>query len=434
MMRHLWLSVAFLSLLSQPLAAKTMSTSTQTYSLSSYLSRLVQADLRYKDRTLEAKVVLLHSLIEQSRYNPDIYLEGDIFSENTLDLSKIDPVPEVQAVGKINLNMRLYDAQRSHFTSERDALFKQLSEQELIDAKEQLQLMGIQIYADLMQIQKKIAQYNILLKYQQRITKMAITRSEKGLGGIYDKTQAQNDLINIRLRLTDFKELLIQKEFLFRQSIDSDSTGTIVLEEIHYDKISRSLQQLQHDVLEKNAKLNLLKKKYELSASDIETEASRKGVSVDLRSHYGYGHVKQLDVPNLSDDDQDWHVGLTLKYPLYERDNIALNVERDQVKALQAKNSVNIKKRTLTRTVSRLFNSIQKYEIKDALYTQQKEVLLDRTTTTYNRFKEALETYKPYSDSLRDMARSDEAFIQNALALDVSTLQLYILTGQYIDE
>lgn len=434
MLRYLWVTMVVLPLLAHSLSANALSNTSQSYTLPSYLSRLIQADLRYKEQTLDAKVILLRSLIEQSRYDPNLYLQGDIYAENMVDLSKIDPVPEAQAVAKINLDMRLYDAQRGQITSERDTLFRQLSEQRLIDAKQQLQLMGIEIYADLMKIQKTIAQYNILLKYQQRITKMAISRASKGLGGIYDKTQAQNDLINIQLRLTDLKELLIQKEFLFRQSIDSDSTGTIILEEIQYDKISRPLQELQHAVLEKNAKLNLLKKQYELSASDIETEASRKGLSVDLRSHFGFGHVEQLDTPNLADDDQDWHVGLTLKYPLYERGNIDLSVEREQVRALQAKNRVNIEKRTLTRTVNRLFNSIQRYEIKDELYTRQKEVLLERTTTTYNRFKEALETYKPYSDSLRDMARSDEAFIQNALELDIATLQLQILTGQYIDE
>ncbi len=431
--RHLWLLVAFLPLFAQT-QEKDLSVSAQSYSLSSYLAKLTQADLDYKDRTLESKVVLIQSLIEQTRYNPDIYLEGNLFTESTVDVAIASLAPEVQAVGKINLNMRLYDAQRSHYMSQRDALFKQLSEQQLIDAKERLQLMGIEIYSELMQIQKTIEQYKILLKYQKRITDLAITRSGKGLGGIYDKTQAQNDLLNIRLRLTDLKELLIQKEFLFRQSINSDSTGAILLEEMHYAKVSDSLQQLQHAVLEKNAHLNLLKKKYELSTSDIETEASRRGLSLDLRSHYGYGYVEQVSAPNLSDSDQDWYAGLTLKYPLYERNDIDLKVEQKQVQALQSKNSVNIQKRALTRTVNRLYNSIQKYEIKDRLYTQQKEVLLERTTMTYNRFKEALETYKPYSDSVRDMARSDEAFIKNALLLDITTLQLYVLTGRYLDE
>jgi hypothetical protein len=77
---------------------------------------------------------------------------------------------------------------------------------------------------------------------------------------------------------------------------------------------------------------------------------------------------------------------------------------------------------------------LQKYKIKNQLFLQQKKVLQERIKITYNRYREALESYKPYSDSLRDMARSDEAYISNSLSIDETTLQLYILSGSSILE
>ncbi|RLA71749.1 MAG: hypothetical protein DRG24_04725 [Epsilonproteobacteria bacterium] len=434
MKKYLWIAVLFFPLFGEALKDNNITSASHTYSVTSYLKLLLTTDLEYRDRTLESKVLALESLIEQSRYNPDIYLEGTVMADNNLDVEKTRQSTELEAVGKVHFNMRLYDAQRFYYTSQREQLFKALSDQELIDATERLQLMGIQIYAELMQIQQTIAQYNALLIYQKRITKLAITRSEKGLGGIYDRTQAQNDMLNIRLRLTELKELLIQKEYLFRQSIDSDSTGVIELQAIQYKTLTDSLKELQYSALSSNAHLNFIQKQYELSRSDVETEKARDGLALDWRSHVGYGYIEELDKPRRSDDDIVWFAGLSLKYPLYERNNIALNVEQKKVQALQAKNSVNIEKRTLNRTVNRLYNSLRKYQIKDELYRQQKEVLTERTTTTYNRYKEALETYKPYSDSLRDMAQSDELSIRNAILVDVTTLQLYIVTGRYLLE
>jgi len=422
-----------LLLLSQSIEVeKNHNISSNNFTLQIYLSKLLEEDLQYKNRSLDSKVILLNSLIEQNRYNPDVYLGGEFQAQKTLDFSRFDSQIEMEAIGKVHLNMHLYDAQRSHFVGLRKELFKELSSLEVIDAKEQLQLLGIGIYIELLQIQRTIKQYNVLLKYQHNITDIAVIRSSKGLGGIYDKTQAQNDLINIQLRLSDLKESLIQKEYIFRQAINLESGAPIILQDIQYKELTSSLVSLQHTAIENNARLHVREKQYELSRSDIETEADRRGLGVDWVSHLGYGHAEQYASPYRSRDGEDWLAMLSIKYPLYERDDIAMQVQEKKIKALQSKNSVEIEKRALNRTINRLYNALQKHLIKHQLYTQQKEVLLERTTITYNRFKEALETYKPYSDSLRDMARSDESYIQNTLLIDLTTLQLYVLTGEML--
>ncbi len=400
------------------------------FSLKSYLGKLLEEDLEYKNRNLQSKITLLNSLIEQNRYNPDIYLAGEFQAQKTLDMSRVNPNIELEAIGKINFNMRLYDAQRSNYMNSRKELFKQLSSLEIIDAKEQLELLGIEIYTDLLQIQQTINSYNILLKYQLDITDIAIKRASKGLGGIYDKTQAENDLINIQLRISDLRELLIQKEYMFKQSINLKSGAPIKLMDIEYQKLDMSLVQLQKKALQNNPRLHVMQKQYELSQSDIQLEQDRKGFIVDWTSHYGFGHAKQLESPFHSNDGDDWLALLSIKYPLYERGDIAMQVQEKKIRALESKNTLEIEKRFLSRTVNRLYNSLKKHNIKNRLYKRQKEVLLERSTISYNRFKEALETYKAYSDSLRDMARSDESYIQNKILVDVNTLEIYILSGE----
>jgi outer membrane protein TolC len=425
------LFICFFNLFSQSIEIKQDENSLEkVFSLQIYLEKLLEEDLEYKNRNLESKVTLLNSLIEQNRYNPDIYLSGDIQGQKTLDMSRFNPTTELEAIGKINFNMRLYDGQRSHYMNSRRELFENLSSLEVIDAKDQLQLLGVQIYTQLLQIQRTIQQYNILLKYQLDITDIAVMRASKDLGDIYDKTQSENDLINIQLRLSDLKELLIQKEYIFRQSINLESGAPIKLLDIEYKEFSLSLSDLQKKALQNNSHLHVMQKQYELSQSDIKTESDRRGIIVDWTSHYGFGHVEQMDSPYRSNDGDDWLALLSIKYPLYERDDIAMQVQNKKIKSLQSKNTLEIQKRALSRTINRLYNALQKHNIKNRLYAKQKEVLLERSTISYNRFKEALENYKPYSDSLRDMARSDEAYIQNALLVDATTLEIYILSGE----
>ncbi len=428
-----FLFFGFLSLFSQSVEIKQNDNSlANVFTLESYINKLLKEDLEFKNTNLESKVILLNSLIEQNRYNPDIYLSGDIQAQKTLDMSRFRPSPEFQALAKINFNMRLYDAQRSNYMNSRKDIFKKLSSLKIIDAKTQLQLLGVEIYTDLLQIQQTIKRYNILLKYQLDITDIALKRASKGLGGIYDKTQAENDLINIKLRLSDLKELLIQKEYIFRQSINLESGAPIKLLKIKYKKFSTSLMQLQEKALANNSLLHVLKKQYELSQNDVVTEADRDGISIDWTSHYGFGHAKQIDSPYRTNDGDDWSVLLSMKYPLYERDDIAMQVQEKKIKALQAKNTLEIQTRTLSRTINRLYNALEKHNIKNRLYAKQKEVLLERSTISYNRFKEALETYKSYSDSLRDMAISDESYILNNILVDRTTLEIYILSGENI--
>jgi len=232
------------------------------------------------------------------------------------------------------------------------------------------------------------------------------------------------------LRLSDLKELLIQKEYLFRQSINLESGAPLALKDIEYTKITSSLENLQHAAIHNNARLHVKEKQYELAQSDIKLEVDRRGLGIDWTSHLGFGHAEQLNPPYRSRDGEDWQALLSINYPLYERGDMSMKVQEKKIQALQSKNNLAIERRLLSRTINRLYNSLQKHKIKHQLYAQQKDVLLERITITYNRYKEALEMYKPYSDSLRDMAMSDEAYIRNSLLLDMNTLELHVLTGE----
>jgi len=411
-------------------------TSSSVFSVQSYLDRLMHENIRYKNRNLESKVLLLTSLIEQSRYNPDLFLDAAFKGEDALNVSRLDDGMQLSAIGSINFNMRLYDSQKDIYTSQRKKIFDELSSLEILNAKEQLQLLGVKIYIDLFKIQETIKQYNLLLKYQNKITKIAIDRASKGLGGIYDKTQAVNDLINIKLKLVDLKEKLIQKEYLFRQAINLDSGTFIRLKEVQYSDLDLNLKELQYKAINQNSRLKLKNKQFELSQSDIAVEKSKRGIFVDFQSNYGYGYMKQLNSNFIdeSNNDDTWSALLSIKYPLYQRNEIELQTQKSKIKALQAKNGVEIERRALNRTINKLYNMLQKYKMKNQLFLEQKKVLRQRSKITYNRYREALENYKPYSDSLRDMARSDEAYINNSLSIDETTLQLYILSGSSIIE
>ncbi len=113
-----------------------------TYTLQTYLSELLEEDLEYKNRNLDAKVTLINSLLEQNRYNPNIYLGGEVQALRALDFSRGISRVEMKALGSIHFNMHLYDAQHNTYMNTRKDIFQDLSALKLIDAKEQLLLLG----------------------------------------------------------------------------------------------------------------------------------------------------------------------------------------------------------------------------------------------------------------------------------------------------
>ncbi len=407
-----------------------------SYTLHTYLERLLKEDIDYKNKTLESKVLLLSSLLEQSRYNPDIFLDATARQEKQLDVLRGNEV-QTNIGANINFNMRLYDAQKKLYTRQRTDLFNALSDLKILDAKEQLQLLGVQLYVNLYKMQQTIKAYNKLLYYQEKITQIATDRSAKGLGDIYDRTQAINDLINIKLRLADLKERFIQTEYAFRQSINLDSGAPVVLQPINYADLPHSLKKLQHDALAYNIGLKLKTKEFEMAQSDLALSEKSDGLSVDFTSHYGYGYTKEpVYIPGFDDNTHGdtWSAGLSVKYPLYAQNKTEILTQESKVRALQARNRIELQKKELSRTINRLYNAWEKYMLKNELYQEQKNVLQERIEITYNRYKEALESYKPYSDALRDMALSEESYINNRLSADETVLDLYILTGRTIVE
>jgi len=406
------------------------------YTLHSYLDLLIKEDIGYKNKTLESKVLVLTSLLEQSRYNPDIFLDANARHEKLLDVLRGDNV-QSSISGNINFNMHLYDAQKEVYQKRRKALFDTLSELKVLDAKEQLQLLGIALYVNLYKMQQTIKAYNKLLFYQEKITQIATDRSAKGLGGIYDRTQAVNDLINIKLRLADLKERFIQTEYAFRQSINLESGAAIVLQPLSFVDLPYSLQQLQHDALAYNIGIKVKAKEFEVAQSDVSLSKQSDGLSVDFASRFGYGYRKEpVGIVGFDDttNGDTWSLSLDLKYPLYAKNQTQILTQQSKIRALEAKNNIELQKKELSRTVNRLYNAWEKYMIKNNLFKKQKSVLQERIDITYNRYKEALESYKPYSDALRDMALSNESYINNRLSADQTVLDLYILTGRTIVE
>ena len=73
------LFLCFLNLFSQSIEIKQDKKSlAKVFTLQIYLKKLLEEDLEFKNQNLESKVTLLNSLIEQNRYNPDIYLAGEV--------------------------------------------------------------------------------------------------------------------------------------------------------------------------------------------------------------------------------------------------------------------------------------------------------------------------------------------------------------------
>ncbi len=402
-----------------------------TFSLRKFLEKYIANSNNFKINKLDSEIYKINPNIENDRYNPNVYFSIGATARKTYNVGNATNYANMNSLAAINLDWHLYDAQKTYFNNERRAIFKRLSELNLLASKDRTILNGLSVYMDLWYLQKIIDKYNFLLSQQEKVTKMIKVRALRGGSSyIYAPIDSQNDLYNLELSVSDIKESYIHQEYLFRQSLNLASKKSIYLYDPVYNDLNMSLKQMQKEAIANNRELAKLQEQYKLSKSDLVIEAARRGWQLDLSSYAGYGYSTELEGTKNSGDGIEWQIGLKATYPLSQRKDITYQVERKKRLTKQALIRVVDKMRTLVLSVNKLYNSVKKLKYKSDIYAMQNKILRRRLNISYNRFMRGEGSYKDYSDTLKVLTDNLRQKLINETMLHAATLQLYIIVGK----
>ncbi len=416
--------------LSRNIANNTLSSETENFSLKKYLGLLLETDPDFKSEQYSVRLYIIQSLLEGQQYKPNIYFNGNAKVGKNYSVTNASNYITFDAIASINLDWHFYDAQKKYFTKERKEIFERLAKLHLLEAKDRLILYGLSIYMDMWFLQKIVKKYDELLDTQEKIFKIVKKRAMRGMGGIYDSIDSQNIYYKLELNISDLKERYVHQDVIFRESIDLPSDKPLNLYAPVYNKLDVPVIELQKEAIGKNKELAKLKEKYNLAKSDILIEAAKKGWTMNIFSHYGYGYSRELEGTKQHGNGFDWQIGINAKLPLYPKEEANLLIEKRKIETKKAGLLITKKIKTLINSISKIYNSIKKLKYKENIYNAQNELLFKRLQISYKRFLKGEGSYQDYSNSLQSYIDSFRAKLVNESLLHTSMLQLYILTGR----
>ncbi len=416
--------------LSRNIANNTLSSETENFSLKKYLGLLLETDPDFKSEQYSVRLYIIQSLLEGQQYKPNIYFNGNAKVGKNYSVTNASNYITFDAIASINLDWHFYDAQKKYFTKERKEIFERLAKLHLLEAKDRLILYGLSIYMDMWFLQKIVKKYDELLDTQEKIFKIVKKRAMRGMGGIYDSIDSQNIYYKLELNISDLKERYVHQDVIFRESIDLPSDKPLNLYAPVYNKLDVPVIELQKEAIGKNKELAKLKEKYNLAKSDILIEAAKKGWTMNIFSHYGYGYSRELEGTKQHGNGFDWQIGINAKLPLYPKEEANLLIEKRKIETKKAGLLITKKIKNLINSISKIYNSIKKLKYKENIYNAQNELLFKRLQISYKRFLKGEGSYQDYSNSLQSYIDSFRAKLVNESLLHTSMLQLYILTGR----
>ncbi|MDX1807967.1 MAG: TolC family protein [Sulfurospirillaceae bacterium] len=393
---------------------------TQTYDILNF-KRYIHTLFDFNDQAQESfyqkKIDYLISDIRKDRYNFDVYVDGYL-STGTSIAAQGGNAPNVNGdyTGTgiaINANKILYDGGYKLVNNEYDILNKRLADIEELNAKDRLAILGTQIYSNMYSAQEELKIYKNIYEKQKFIYDIIKNGYDKGKTAILDYIDSKNDLLNLERTIIDLKYQYMHNDYILRHSIKSRSKKPYKLIPEEIDLNLDSLTLLQKESIHNSGDIaresNILKVKQ----SDLLFQKRRYYPELRFESYLGYG-LSRDRVFNLSNPGSGayWELGLYFKLPIYNRDDIRLNKEREQYAVLQQKAVFSGKQRDILIQVERSYNEILRIKQQKNILDMQLKLLSKKMQISKERYLKGVAKYKEYSDSIQTFLEYKDQFIK----------------------
>jgi len=392
----------------------------QIYDILSF-KRYIHALFEFNDQAQESfyqkKIDYLISDIKKDRYNFDIYVDGYLTTGSSIE-AQGGNAPNVNgeytgAGVAINANKILYDGGYKLINNEYDILNKRLADIEELNAKDRLALLGTQIYSNMYLAQEELEIYRDIYEKQKFIYEIVKNGYEKGKSSTLDYIDSKNDLLNLKRAIIDLKYKYLHNDHILRHSIKSHSKKPYKLIPEKIDLNLNSLTLLQKEAIHNSGEIakesNILK----IKQSDLLFQKRRYYPELKFESYLGYGlnRDKILSLSNLGSGAY-WQLGLYFNLPIYNRDDIRLNKEKEQYALLQQKAIFSSKQRDTLIEVERSYNEIMRIKQQKNILNIQLKLLSEKLKISKERYIKGIAKYKEYSDALRSFLEYKNQFIK----------------------
>ena len=401
-------------------------------SLSQYIKTLYVENKSTLD--YQEKSDYLSNDITQDKYNFDVYLSGYLKTGKKISADVQNSVVYTEKGIAIYLNKLLFD--RDYFLSKKyTILYQRLANINKINRKNAILIAGVTTYMNLYFAQQELKLLKEIKDSQEKIFDNTEKNVKLGKLSKIDLIASKNDLLNLKNSIILAKEKYLKNDYILRQSINSHSKKPFLVQPFMVNLNVNSIYEIQKRVLKNNSEIasnsNILK----IKKLQLLSEQKRFVPQVSYYSYAGYsGGRNKLFSISSNLNTQNWEIGLNMKVPLYNRNDITLKTQKAKYDILLQQDRF---KKTIKNNLikaNNLFQSIVSIKAQIKILLQKIELSKEKLDIYKGQLLLGMIPYKKYSPALNQYINNLKKLqnLQQQKAINIFLLN--ILLGEKIVE
>jgi len=353
----------------------------------------------------QRKIDYLLSDIKNDKYNFDIYATLGI-TTGRLTSNKYGNSAYTDETIALHADKLLYDGDY-FLTDKYDILNKRLALINEINAKKRFKTLVITSYINLYFAQENLKYLKKQLDNNKKLFLKIKERYKKHTISQIKFITAKRDLLNLKDVYAIAVKNYIHNDYVLRQFLNSHSQKPFLLQPFNINLKINDFKQIQKDVLKNSSEIaresNILK----LRETDYLSQKRRFHPTITLTTSLGYSLTKnkEFDMAKQSEG-PTWSIALTARQPIYNRDDIRLNIERAKYSVLKQKNKLQSTQKKVLINIENLYRTIQLLTYRISIQNEKTKLLKTELEIYKKRFLQGLVDYDTYSKSLNNYIKS----------------------------
>ena len=378
---------------------------TDTLSLQTYMDTFMKHNDGVDEAYYQKKIDELMVEIRKDYYNFDVYLDGYVRTGRSVPVQGgINVAGDYTGAGvALNANKVLWNGNYDLINNTYDVLNNRLAEIKELSAKDKLAVLGVSLYTSLFYSQEKLRMLEKLYKKQVDMVSLVKEGYKVGKYSAIAHLDAQNDLLTLQKDLQRLREVHRHNSYLLRDSMESKSEKPLHLNEPKIDFKLTSLSETEKEAIKNSNEIAIESNQLQLTKADLLFQKRRFYPEIKFNSYLGYGlgDLKTFDFSHTGKGEY-WQLGLEFKMPIYNRNDIRLNEQRELYAVMKQKSKFSLKQRAILAQVDSYYNSITRIIDERAIVHKQTELMGQKMSVAKEQFGMGIIPYSTYSDAVKD--------------------------------
>lgn len=399
------------------------------YSYTNYFKRLLKEDEDVENSYYTNEIARIDQLIREDRYNSNVFISAS--SSITSEYAAAQKTKSHDTNVDLNWQYRLYDGQRTYIFDQIKKIRGQGAQIRYEDDKNNLAILGSDLYGNLLFSQTILNVYKSLYSSQESLYDIIYQNRKNGLATIVDELDAKYDLIELEKQVLANEVLHSRNTYILKQSINSKSSKPIFITPLNVSESNHSLEEEKMLIMHNNPTIALAQNTFKNDKVLILNEASRRNPTVDLSASTGYSWSKDL-ITKETNSGAGWDATISVNIPIYERNDIYLNEQRAKVVALQSKNDLKIATKAALNAWDNHKKTYQQLNKINSMLKEQLKGQKEKLVIIREQYLQGKADYPEYAEALNRVSIVSVDLVNNIIATQKEKLLGNYLLGKKI--